>query len=139
MMDRSAVKAIVDREIEPLMKRLGIPHWRIVVGYEPESTDDPDRYCRGRNFRLVDYNRARVVLNPEGCDTEEEVLETLRHELEHVVISPFDVYLNAVTAAIPKDSPLAEVLESVWIHAMEQTVVNLNRMYLGLTGGDDGP
>jgi hypothetical protein len=38
-MDRSEVKAIVEAEIDPLMDRLGIPHWRITVCFGPIDAD----------------------------------------------------------------------------------------------------
>ncbi len=39
-MDCSAVKAVVDREIEPLMRRLGCGHWKVKVAYVPEQVRD---------------------------------------------------------------------------------------------------
>ncbi len=135
-MDRSEVKAIVERELETLQKRLGLPHWRIVVGYEPESLNDPNMIRRGECVRMVDYNSTRVVLNPEAFDEESDVLATLRHELFHVVLAPFDVVFNAVAPALEGNDVLRQSVESVRSHAEEQAVINLNRMYLGLTEGE---
>lgn len=39
-MDRSEVRAIVEREIGPLMTRLGISHWEVVVSYELDAEYD---------------------------------------------------------------------------------------------------
>jgi hypothetical protein len=132
-MDSSAVRAVVEKELEPLMNRLGLGHWRVVVGYEPHTSEDTDCIPAGRCTPLVDYNSARIVLNPEAFEADEDLLKTLRHELFHLVVSPYHVYLHAVSASLPDKSPLAPVLDEVWIHAMEMAVINLERMYFGLT------
>lgn len=137
-MDRSAVKAFVDHELEPLMSRLGIPHWRIVVAYEPSPVDDNGLCRNGECIRLVDYNSARIVLNPEAFANESEIHATLLHELFHVVASPFDVFANAVKALQLNDD-VQRVLESVLTHASERMVIHLRRMYLGLTAPADDP
>lgn len=131
-MDRSAVKAIVDREIEPLLRRLGIPHWRITVSYEPAPPDADGRYVAGHVNRRVDYDQAHVTLNPEAFDDESDVLRVLRHELMHVVLSPYDVFLNAVQSTLDGHAA-APALQSVWTHCMERAVIHLERMYRGLT------
>jgi hypothetical protein len=131
-MDRSAVKAIVDREIEPLMDRLGIGHWKIRVNYRPEATDEVGRLRHGECTRLVDYNSAGIVLNPEAFDDEADVLASLRHELFHVVLSPFDLFMQAARAALGDDRSALATLERVWDHAVEKAVINLGRIWYGL-------
>src|SRR5260370_42055938 len=95
-MDRSEVKAIVDAEIGLLMRRLGISHWKVTVSYDPERCDGDGVLKRGECTRLVDYNSAHIRLNPESFDDGVCVLRTLRHELYHIVLSPFDLYSSAV-------------------------------------------
>ena len=131
-MDRSAVKAVVERELEPLMMRLGIPHWNVLVVYKPEANDG-DFEVRGRCDRRTEYNIASITLNPESLDGAEEVLATLRHELLHVVLAPFDLYREAVEPLLSGDTAKGEVFSVLFRHCVEQAVVNLNRMYLGLS------
>ena len=137
-MDRSAVKAVVDHEIESLMLRLGIPHWHVVVRYKTES-DDGDFVVRGRCDRRAEYNSASLTLNPESLDGAEEVLATLRHELLHIVLAPFDMYQEAVGPLLDGDRAKHEVFDVVFRHCVEKAVINLNRMYLGLTQRPDKP
>lgn len=131
-MDRSAVEAVVDREIEPLKARLGIGHWRIVVSYDLRA-DDGIAHIKGRCTRQIDYNRAHVEFDPEECEDEDDVLKTLRHELFHVVASPFDLYVQAAEQCIRKDSPEEGILGRVFDHAVEKIIINLERLYIGLT------
>jgi hypothetical protein len=132
-MDRSAVKAIVDREIEPLMVRLGIPHWHVVVSYDLRADDGICR-VKGRCSRAMDYNKARIEFDPDECDDEDDVLKTLRHELFHVVASPFDLYMQAADQLTKEGSPEEAILRRVFDHAVEKAMINLERMFLGLTG-----
>lgn len=131
-MDRTVVKAIVDREIGPLMRRLGIRHWGVVVDYDLRRSADGFE-ARGECNWHPDYDKAAISLDPDAFADEAEVLEVLRHELFHVVLSPFTVFLNAVKPLTRDDEVKAEMAHSVWDHASEMAVINLERMYLGLT------
>jgi hypothetical protein len=135
-MDRSAVQAIVDREAGPLCERLGIERWSIRFSFDPESTGDDGHLKHGECTRLVDYNSAHISLNPESFADEESVLGTLRHELFHVVLAPFDLYSSSVDRALEAGAPVREILDRVWDHACERGVINLERMYVGLIGPD---
>jgi hypothetical protein len=134
-MDRSAVKAIVEREIGPLMARLGIPHWHLVVSYDLREDDGTCR-INGRCTRVIDYNRAHIELAPGEFDDEAHVLKTLRHELFHVVASPFDLYMQAADQLTKEGSPEEAILRRVFDHAVEKATINLERMYRGLTSSE---
>lgn len=136
-MDRSAVKAIVDREIGPLMGRLGIHHWKVAVVYGPIG-DDAGGTVTGQCTRLYDYNSATVALDPGAMEDEDHARRVLRHELFHVVLSPFDLYAGAVDGA-GLGEPLDDVLDRVWRHSCEKAVINLERMYDGLTEAREAP
>lgn len=131
-MDRSEVKAIVDREVGPLMRKLGLPHWKIRVVYDLRRGDD-ESATRGECRYLVDYNRATIALDPDCFDEESEVVEILRHELFHLVLSPFQVVLDAMRPVLEKEPTLMAVMESVRVHATEKAVINLERMWYGMT------
>lgn len=137
-MDRSAVKTIVDREIELLMERLGIPHWKIRVEYEVEQPSN-GRVRNGECEWLVDYNSATVRLNPDSLEDEAHVLKVLRHELFHILLSPYSVAHNVILPLTEADSVKDKMLQSVWTHAMEQAIINLERMYNGFMKGDVVP
>jgi hypothetical protein len=130
-MDRSAVQAIVDRELGPLLARLGIDHWKVRCSYAPAPDQDDGCTLRGECTRLLDYHDAFIRFNPEAFEDEDGVLVTLRHELYHIVLAPIDLYTSAVERAVPADSTSA-VLERVREHALESAVTALERMYAGL-------
>jgi hypothetical protein len=136
--DRGQVKAIVDREIEPLMARLGVPHWHVTVSYDLRADDGTCR-TNGRCTRVIDYNQAHIELAPGELDDEAHVLKMLRHELFHIVASPFDLYMQAADQYTKADSPEEAVLRRVFDHAVEQAMINLERMFTGLTSPPDAP
>ncbi len=131
-MDRSRVEAVVAKHLPGLQAELGLDRWTIQISYEATGADG-DGYLRlGECTRLVDYESACFTLNPEGFSDEAAVLKTLRHELFHVVLAPFDLYLAAVER-LGLTSPTAEVVGRVWDHAAERGVAALERMWRGLT------
>jgi hypothetical protein len=126
-MDKSQVQAVVERELKPLIDRLGLDRWDIKVKYGPIG-DDRSGQCS----RAVYYDQATISFDPELIEDEADVLKTLRHELFHIVHSPFDLYSCAVDNA-GLDKPMDDVLDRIWRHACEKTVINLERMFNGLT------
>jgi hypothetical protein len=131
-MDRSQVKKIVDENIDELLEKLGVPHWNIVISYELREDNGICR-VKGRCTRAIDYNKAHIEFDPEECEDEDDVLKTLRHELFHVVASPFDLYMQAADRCTKKDSPEEAILNRVFDHAVEKVMINLERMFRGLT------
>jgi hypothetical protein len=128
-MDKSEVQSIAERELKRLSKRLGLTHWEIKLSFLPEATDDDGLLRRGECTRLVDYYNAHISLNPEAFDDEESLVKTLRHELFHIVLAPFDLYTSLVADAVEEDKIAREMLDRVRDHACEQTVVNLEIMF----------
>lgn len=140
-MDRSECKAIVEREIVGLMERLGIPHWRLVITYGPVTNRRIAAGHRGlaECIRNAPYDRATIVIDPEEHDDEAEVIKSLRHELMHVVLAPFDLYREFVSSYIDANSTQDHQEDTIFEHCIEQTVINLERMYLGLADLPDKP
>jgi hypothetical protein len=137
-MDRSAVKKVVDDNIEGLLEKLGIAHWKVRISYDLRSGTEIARHS-GYCTRLVDYNKAHVEIDCDECDDEAEVLKILRHELFHIVLAPIDILTNALDAAVTKDEALRGAMESIRTHAIEKAVINLERMWHGLTDKPASP
>jgi hypothetical protein len=136
-LDRSAVKAIVEAHIDEYLRKLGIAHWKIKVSYRLNEEKGPCRVA-GQCTRVIDYNEAHVELDPDEWDeddpkAEEKILDTLRHELFHIVLSPFDLFWNCADQLTAEDSQQEAMLHRVWDHACEKAVINLERMYLSMT------
>jgi hypothetical protein len=114
------------------MRRLGIQHWSVVVNYDLRRSDG-DFTARGECVWHVDYNKATISLDPDSFSSEADVAEVFRHELFHLVLAPFSIFLNAVKPLMKGDEAKADMAESIWEHASEMAVIGLERMYAGLT------
>ncbi len=132
-MDIASVQAIVDRELPPLCKQMGVTFWKIVVEYRCEDQDTDGRLRRGECTRLIDYLDACITLNPEAFDDEAMVLRTLRHELFHVILAPFDLFKAVVDNAV-EDRIKSAMLNRVWHHALETAVIGLEVMWERMDG-----
>lgn len=132
-MDKSALKRFVEAHARDLMRRLGIPHWTVTFDYEMrEPAGDFAR--KAQCVRQVDYNRAVIRLDPEEFDEADrnDAHEYIRHEMFHIVLSPFDIFANVIEELYADDPVKKAMCETIWTHAQEQAVINLERMYQGL-------
>jgi hypothetical protein len=134
-MDRSTVERVSIKHLPALRCRLGLGQWQIGLGYDSTLGNGGEGITRGECSRLLDYQCAHITLNPDVFADQEEVLATLRHELLHLVLAPFDLYTSAV-ARIDLSDDASELLDRIRDHAIEQTVIALERMYRGLTGAE---
>ena len=126
-MDRSAVKAVVERELPELQRRFGLGHVTITVEYGPRENPQHEADC-GRN---CNYNTAIIGFDPEKTKDETELVENLRHELFHVVLTPFDLLWHLMTVGLVGDDMIRA--ERLWTFSAEQTVIALERLHAGLT------
>jgi len=130
--DRSTVERVLIEHLPVLSHRLGLGEWQISVGYDSALGNGGEGVTRGECSRLIDYQSAHITLNPDAFANDGGVLATLRHELFHIVLAPFDLYTSAVER-IDLSDDATELLDRIRDHAIEQTVIALERMYQGLT------
>lgn len=122
-MDKSKCCEIVDANIEGMKAQFNLQQWRIQINYEPL-----EEYCVAQCFMATAYQRATIKIDPEQHETEDEVVDSLRHELLHIVLAPYNIYRSMVTPNIEKDSAMDTVEEEAWTVAIESAVLNLERI-----------
>jgi hypothetical protein len=131
-MDHSEAEAIVRREVKPMLELLGVGHWQVTVHFAALDLD-PRFGTRARVFTYPAYDKAVIEMDPPAFRDEADLIESLRHEVFHILLAPFDVLMETLGPALKHDDVLAETLQSVRQHACEQAVINLERLYDNLT------
>lgn len=121
-MDASEVKAIVELVIEDLRDALTIPHWRISVDYGPCEDANHGAECS----RQPDYYQANITIDPQRMNSTKHVIETLRHELLHVVLADFDLMFDVSDMS-------NDATYRLWTHAVERTVATMEKLFHDLT------
>ncbi len=134
-MDKSAVSAIIEAQGADIATTLGLQAWRLGFNVDLSEPDGEDgTRTLGSATTLIDYNVATINLNPNQFDDAEGVLAAMRHEFYHILLSPIDLYHEAVQLATEDaDDAVTRILERTFTHAIEQTVIAVERMYSGLT------
>ncbi len=138
-MDQPECKTIVDNEAERLALRLGIPHWDLLIECVPLPDDEQGWTRRGNVEIKPEYNKAHIRLNPEAFSIPPDVLKTLRHEMLHVVLSPFDQFLAIIRPVLERNKTVEKMALAAWTQSAEKAVINLERMYRGLVNEDPEP
>lgn len=133
-MDKSALRKLVNDHCGPLMQDFGLPHWTVTTFYDLRDWHDglvTKATCTPR----YDYCQATINFDPETFEDGDEkaVLKTLRHELFHIVLSPFNLLRRAAVDFCQNDPVKLGLLDTVWDHVIETGVIHLERMYHGLT------
>jgi hypothetical protein len=124
-MDRSAVKAIVEAHLESLVEVFGVERWCIQVNYEACDNPNHGASCG----RAVDYDKAFITIDPDKHKDEGDVVDSLRHEIEHILLSPFDLYRDAMTQHIDDETKEHRQEQRLFTYAVEQTVINIERLW----------
>jgi len=123
-MDESAVIKIVEANLERLMQAVGVPHWTITVNYGP--CDSSPTAAGEVDLTAASYWRAAITINPYQHSEEKDVIDTLVHELLHVVIAPMELLAQTARQHVQSEAA-EEALQVVNTHAVEQTVLALER------------
>lgn len=121
-MDKSEVQAVVEANIDRIRTAMNLHDWFIGINYEPTGHPGWAASCDRAGG---DYQRASIIIDPNGHDSETEVLRSLVHELLHLVLAPFDVYRDAISSFAPDEADALE--QRLWTHAVEQAATRLER------------
>lgn len=131
-MDKSQVEKIINENIQVMASQLGLANWKITFYYR--ALDDAK--MKIRLHEILSYKRAVITVDSECVETMEDVLNSLRHELLHIVAAPFTQAMYTVGKAI-KDEFLTDVLNEVYRHHeeelirnFEQVIDNMNQVFL---------
>lgn len=127
-MDQSACRHIVEKHIRQLKWELGLGDWDTCVIYvdDDPSRSNPD--WSGWCTRRPAYRQARIFIDPAKAHSEAEVLDTLRHELLHVVLAPFDALYAFARRVCNDDEVKLNLLADLWETCAELGVGNLERL-----------
>ncbi|MBD2119351.1 hypothetical protein [Trichocoleus sp. FACHB-262] len=125
MMDKSKVKEVVDTNILKMMRQLGVQAWKVAVLYEPTGNPNWVASCT----RQLPYQSAVIRIDPHMAESEADVLNSLRHELIHVLLAPLDAYRDVVISNIEADSPMDAAEDRAWTMAIETCVLAVERIF----------
>jgi hypothetical protein len=131
-MTKDEIQAVVDKYADRFVIALGLTQWNIrFVMSAQRAPSTEDSVTNADCSRSLNYETALITLYPDSFDDEDEVITALLHELLHIVIAPFDLFFDQVCELGLAD-PLPAALDHTRRHAIERTVLALERMYLGI-------
>lgn len=105
---------------------LQVQAWKVDIktSADEELIDSDSMACV---YLKPDYEKATIYIRPEWHPDAAEVLDSLRHELIHIVLAPMDTYQKLIQAYLPTDA--ARAVESrAFTTANEHCVLNIERL-----------
>ena len=127
-MDESKVRAIVIEAAETMQVNLALREWDIRHYAEKCPNDSFTAQCRIN----TPYHRAFIWIDPAGHEAEDDVLDSLRHELLHLVGAEWEVYATMIMAGVEDSETMQRVEDRACTLASERTVSKLEKMLDGL-------
>jgi len=118
------VRAIAVEAVGPMKHALWLGAWRITVKYG--RLDDG---CMAQVHAKVAYQQARITIDPEQHETKADVLDSVRHELLHLVCAYFD-HAHDVVAHFVSERENAAMHEAMHL-ASEHSVSHMERFLDG--------
>lgn len=117
--DQSA-KAVIDPAVRPMRHALGLNNWRVDIEYGVLG----ERL--GECVVNATYQRGTVTIDPAQHESEDELLDTLRHELLHLIHGDFETCRRITAQFIEGDS--FDAMDVGWHLGAERTVLALERL-----------
>lgn len=115
-MDHSIAREFVAEHIHRMREFLGLSDWRIWWTF--------GRLDDGTHAQITiyeDYQKATVTFDIEHPDDDRDLLDTIFHELAHILVSKFDVARDIIIEGDDYSGPMRRA----WTHAGEQTVCRM--------------
>jgi hypothetical protein len=118
-MTHDSAKTLLDAHFGAMVEKYKLNHWTIEV--KLDRCDDMRN--KGECSRQTPYFEAVLTIDPTNHATEKDFIETLEHELLHLVLAPFDNLHEFIVASGISEKPFA----AVWHFAIEQSITNILR------------
>lgn len=114
-----------------LLRKYGVPHWRVAFNVEPIPVDGND-VISGSCWAKDEYERATITICSIYFRThdEQELEDTVSHEIKHLLHACFADYRDAVLSTVHADH--RGTLDSVWDKCCERFVRNMDRAEYGI-------
>ena len=124
-MDKSKVAEVIRRHAGPLRDMLGPQDWHITWLAEPAVTPDSQASCSWN----VHYNTATIRIDPACHDDEDAIVDSMFHELCHLLLAPYELYREVATQHIDNGSIAERQDKCLFGYAREQAVLNMERLW----------
>jgi hypothetical protein len=103
---------------------LQVQDWKVTFRVE----ENPDGETNAASVTTdINYCKATVRIHPEFAASEDDVIDSIRHELLHLLFEPYDLYREAIRQLLPVRDLAAE--DRLWVYAMERTLLNFERTF----------
>ena len=123
-MDKSEVKKLVSKALDPLSRGLAVGHWQIVCHLAHDKSNDDT----GASIEMKpEYEHAEITVDFDNCETPQRVLRYLRHELIHVLLSEFDLFPEIVLCELTEEQRAK--YQKLWSHVTEKAVVRVEKIF----------
>lgn len=135
-MDKQTAQRIVHKALPVLKAALYLQDWEIHIEYGHIECHDEPNVTFGNCKADPKYRKAVIKINHEKAYSERQLLDTLFHELLHVVVSETETLRRLILQFVHDEAENA--VSETHSYVVERIIGNLERVFLcglGLTPG----
>jgi len=118
-MDKSDALNIAREALGPMLSALSLTHW--TINLTADSEDDHETLASVSFNHL--YASATINIDPNKLSNPTAILASLRHELIHLLLSPYDMPETLLPECT--EAPITPTLLKSLEHANELSILNL--------------
>jgi len=124
-MDKSEIQRWIDKHFTKLLDEYGLSHWFVSIDLTTLQGG-----TAGECYTYPEYEQASINVDYTKVDGEAELERIVRHEICHIIHSPFELFWDAMEQGLTREDK-TNVLRKAFLQAAELTVKNLERMHQG--------
>lgn len=129
------VNNIVSKNILKYKQKLKLNDWHIECDVKENSNEEDKKEDNGHTLAelescLYEYKTARIVFYADHLQTNKEVLDTLTHELLHIILSPYNFLEDCAGLNIVNDASVNTIF-NIKNFCEELVIKHLESLLLG--------
>lgn len=122
-MNQKQIRKWIDKYAWGIVKDYGLERWDITINVCSSPENDT---CKAECCPNAPYYSATINIYIEMAEDVLDLEESLRHELEHLIISPYQLVRELVDVNIPKR--LKSTFDTMFVNCEEMARSNIGKL-----------
>lgn len=116
----------LDKNFYRLVEEYSLQHWQILCRVQHSDDGEESPNVVAYIDRDYAYMRAAITFYYDRTEDLADLEDSLRHELEHLLLAPYDQFITTLDVFLPKE--VKTFVQEQFRHVKEQTRHNVGKL-----------